>query len=317
MTTYSQQIKVIDESIKQASKSFRHVVPKNSDIKWGTEKVFALDIMRKNKDLRNAMPETLVSALLQAGSMGLSLNPSAGECFLIPRKMSRNDPNSPIIAYASPSYRGLIKTAVDSGAILYGVAEVVYQNDTFNYYGKTKPPEHIVDVKKERGKPIGAYALAELPSGAKIAEWIDKAEIEKIKKLSDNKNGLMWSTFWTQGWCKAVLRRAQKTWPRAKQLNAAIAVLNEHEGIDFDTPPATKSEDHGSKPDLLISEEQSLIIHAKITDNSLNMEIFMNWLSEYYRGIHSIDDLSSGDFQAVCEKIDSSIAAKAKAADNA
>lgn len=307
MSSYQQQIAIIDQSAKQAARQFRHVIPKESDLKWATEKVFALDIMRKSADLRAAIPETQVSALLQAGSMGLTLNPNAGECYLIPRRMKRNDPNSSIIAYASPSYRGLIKTAVDSGAILYGVAEVVYMNDRFEWFGKTKPPIHEVDVKKPRGEPVGAYALAKLPSGDVIPEWMSREEIEKVKGKSDNPGGLMWTEFWTQGWCKAVLRRAQKTWPRSPQLNAAIEVLNEHEGIDLSGAGSPAIDADSVK---LITEDQSLTIHAKITDSFENsdemMKIFLNWLKSYY-GIDSIDELPAEHYQAVIDKITESI----------
>lgn len=315
MSNYDQQIAVLDKSILTASRTFHNVIPADSDIKWGTEKIFASDLMRKNANLRECEPESQVSAILQAGSMGLTLNPAAGECYLIPRAIKKGSDFK--IAYASPSYRGLIKTAVDSGSILYGVAEVVYSKDKFQYYGKTKAPLHIVDVMKSRGTPVGAYALAKLPNGETIPEWMDKAAIMAVKAKSDNPNGLMWTDFWTQGWCKAVLRRAQKTWPRSKQLNTAIQILNDNEGVNFSQAKTPDIEGESFK---LISKEQVFTIDAKIRESFENAEemfnIFMGWIRKYYKYVDELEDLRESDYQDVIDKIDESIKHKQASPDD-
>lgn len=315
MSQYSQQIAVVDQSISTASKKYHNVVPVNSDLKWGTEKVFASDLMRKNKDLRSAIPETQVSAILQAGSMGLTLNPAAGECYLIPRATTKG--GNTFIAYASPSYRGLIKTAVDSGAILYGVAEVVYAKDHFEYFGKTKPPIHIVDVMKPRGEPVGAYALAKLPNGETIPEWMDKDQIMAVKNKSDNPGGMMWNEFWTQGWCKAVLRRAQKTWPRSKQLNTAVQILNDNEGVNFEPGEPSQPDIEGESVKL-ITDDQVLTINNLIKnsfdDSETMMGIFVKWLRTRYSGVYAINDLPAEFYDDVVAKINESINHKKAAA---
>lgn len=306
MSSYDQQIAIIDQSVKTVSRNFHNVIPKDSDIKWATEKVFALDLMRKNKDLRAATPESQQSALLQAGSMGLTLNPAAGECYLIPRALKKG--SNFIVAYASPSYRGLIKAAVDSGAILYGVAEVVYAKDTFKWYGKTKEPYHEADVMKPRGKPVGVYTIAKLPNGEIIPTWMSEQDILAVKAKSDNPNGLMWKEFWMEGWCKAALRRAQKTWPRSKQLNTAIQVLNDNEGISLVQPVAPDIEGEAVK---LITQEQAFTIDSKIRESFENGEemvgVFMDWVKQHYVYVETLEDLHDADYQTVVDKIDLSI----------
>lgn len=289
MTSMQQQLAVIDESIKTAARKFHYAVPKDSDVNWGSEKVFAMDILRKSKDLRNAIPETQVSAILQAGSMGLTLNPSAGECYLIPRKLKSNDPNSPIIAYASPSYRGLIKTAVDSGAILWAAAEVVHYNDKFEYFGKSKPAVHEIDVKRDRGAPIGVHVVAKLPAGGQIDFYMDKERIEKHRNLSDNPNGLMWTTVWQEGWCKTALRTAQKSFPRSERLDRAMEILNEHEGF-----PDLKGEP--DEQELCISLDQSTQIGDLLSETGANKEAMLNWL-----GVGAIEDIPASRYDQVIE----------------
>jgi phage RecT family recombinase len=285
-----QQLAVIEDSIKTAARKFHYAVPKDSDINWGSEKVFAMDILRKSKDLRAALPETQVSAILQAGSMGLTLNPSAGECYLIPRRLKRNDPNSPIIAYASPSYRGLIKTAVDSGAILWAAAEVVHQNDRFEYFGKSKPAIHEVDVKRSRGEPIGVHVVAKLPSGGQMDFYMDKERILKARNMSDNPNGLMWTTFWQEGWCKTALRTAQKSFPRSDRLNRAMEILNEHEGF----PELNKDEEQ----ELCITVDQATVIRDLVKETKANEQAMLNWI-----GVGSIEDIPASKYGQIVEML--------------
>lgn len=291
MTSMKQQLAVIEDSIKTAARKFHYAVPKDSDVNWGSEKVFAMDILRKSKDLRNAIPETQVSAILQAGSMGLTLNPSAGECYLIPRKLKRGDPNSPIIAYASPSYRGLIKTAVDSGAILWAAAEVVHNNDRFEYFGKTKPAIHEIDVKRDRGEPVGVHVVAKLPSGGQMDFYMDKERILKARNMSDNPNGLMWTTFWQEGWCKTALRTAQKSFPRSDRLNMAMEILNEHEGF----PELNKEEEQ----ELCISLDQVTVINDLVKEKGANEQAMLNWL-----GVGAVEDIPASRYGQVIELLE-------------
>lgn len=292
MTYAQQQLAVIEDSIKTVARKYRYAVPDGADINWGSEKVFAMDILRKSKDLRAAIPETQVSAILQAGSMGLTLNPSAGECYLIPRKLKRNDPNSPIIAYASPSYRGLIKTAVDSGAILWAAAEVVHRNDRFEYFGKTKPAIHEIDVKRDRGDPIGVHVTAKLPQGGQIDFYMDKERIMKARNMSDNQNGLMWTTFWQEGWCKTALRTAQKFFPRTDRLNTAMEILNEHEGF-----PALDKQDEEQQ--LCISVDQATVIRDLVAETKANEQAMLNWI-----GVGAIEDIPASRYEQIVKMLE-------------
>jgi len=288
-TNTKQQIATIEKSIASASRKFRHVIPANTDINWGSEKTFALDIMRKSKDLRAAIPETQVSAILQAGSMGLTLNPAAGECYLIPRRMKRTA-DSPIIAYASPSYRGLIKTAIESGSITSATAEVVHRNDKFRYFGKTRMPEHEIDVMRDRGDPVGVVVIAKLPNGDVIPYWYDKERILKAKALSDNPNGLMWTTFWQEGWCKTALRSAQKTFPRGNrsdQLMTAMQILNENEGVTLDSEVS-------DEPELLLSDDQVADLKSLLDEVDVDEGMFLQQVAHRDR----LEDIPASRYHA-------------------
>lgn len=58
-----------------------------------------------------------------------------------------------------------------------------------------------------------------------------------------------------------------------------------------------------------ISEEQALTIHAKITDNELRMDKFMNWMKNAFKsvGAQVIEDIPAEMYQRVIDKLDDTI----------
>jgi len=59
----------------------------------------------------------------------------------------------------------------------------------------------------------------------------------------------------------------------------------------------------------LITEDQSNTLHSKITDNGLNMKLFMGWFTKALK-VNSIDELPACHYDKVLKKIDESIANK-------
>ena len=76
-----------------------HRVKRGDELKWAQEKMFVMQLISDTPKLRECTPTSLASAVLQAGAMGLSLNPLEKHVYLIPRAR---------VATASPSYRGMI-----------------------------------------------------------------------------------------------------------------------------------------------------------------------------------------------------------------
>jgi len=67
-----------------------------------------------------------------------------------------------------------------------------------------------------------------------------------------------------------------------------------------------------SKPIELITEDQANTLHSKITNNGLNMKLFMGWFTKALK-VDSIDQLPAGHYEKVLKKIDESIANKNEA----
>lgn len=281
----------------------------NDDLHFAQEKVFFLDMLnrsaREGKDfgIHNATPDSLSEAFRQAASIGLSFNPQLGHVYLIPRKAKRGDPNSPLIAYASPGYRGLLHLAVLGGAIKYGRAEVVHERDHFRYFGPTKEPEFIAggaattnSLNVKRGAKVGVFCHARTIDGEDLCDMMDAEAVAKVRAKSEMPNSLMWTNFEEEGWKKAILRRASKTWPRAASsalLQRAVEILNDNEwlaGTDDEPPAAVK----------LISETQAMTLHAMLTDAGAEAAVADDRLAALARlfGCVAITDLPAEHFEA-------------------
>ncbi len=189
-------------------------------------------------------PDSLQSAIFNVAAIGISLNPASAYAYLVPRKVNKQ----PSICL-DVSYRGLIKLATDTGVVTAMKAELVYQNDKFDYKGFHEKPDFSAQPFGDRGELIGVYAMAMLVDGGVLVETMTIDEINTIRDDSEAykaalKEGMsswqyttnVWVKFYTEMVKKTVIKRASKTLPpsRGKEImDKAIEVINEHEGIEF------------------------------------------------------------------------------------
>ncbi len=290
------------------------------ELTFAQEKLYVMSMMRRDKNLRSATPDSIADAVLQAASMGLSLNPIRGHCYLICRKARRRRQGEsqseydkvPTFAYASPSYRGLINIPVTSGAIRFARAEVLYKDDHFIYRG----PHHDVEYQLKTDHSaqlekhaVGVFAVARTIHGDYLSEYVPRETIQKIRAMSEIPGAVMWhpDKLWTEGWKKAALRRLYKTLPNAPMaLDVAIDSLNRHEGMD----PANlkRQETTGEAPPeavVIISGDQLNELHATLTDagkSSLTADRWLLRLAKTY-GLDNIKNLPTADFSEALDKI--------------
>lgn len=306
----------LEQLLKPIGNRYRHLSP---NMKWSVERQFALSLIRGSKGLRDAKPESLVDAVLQAASMGLTLNPAAGLCYLIPRKARRmragedraayeNSVRS--IAYASPSYKGLIFLARDQGVITYCATAIVFADEDFKLLGPMTPPRHVqeIDPKKRKEKDaIGVYCTAVMQGGGLLTEYMDREMVLKVRAMSEFPGGSMWdpNKFWTQGWRKAVIRRAWNSWPKSDsgRLMEATQVLNTYEGIVTDVPGDSQPE-----AVALVGEQQITELHAVLTDHGrANPDRDLNRLALRF-GHDKIEAMPLAEYGSALEVLKSSMA---------
>ena len=225
-------------TIAAAKDQFIGIVEANpgTPVEWKREANFAMQQMYKNPhSLSIAMGNkvSLRDAIIQVAAIGITLNPAHQYAYLVPM-------DKEITLFIS--YRGLIKVATDTGSIKWARADVVYENDTFNYYGPAKEPEHVCNPFSDRGAPIGVYCIAKTADGDILCDVMPEEEIQKIKSKSKSATGNKpqyspWNQWPDEMRKKAIIKRASKTWPkteRHEKLDQVIEYINEKEGIDFE-----------------------------------------------------------------------------------
>ena len=147
-------------------------------LQYGDEEIFAMQALTKNDfvfSTANKNPRSVQLAMINVASTGLTLNPAHGYAYLVPRD------NAIVLDI---SYKGLIKIATDTGAILWARAECVHENDRFDYRGPAAMPEIRTDPFRDRGEIIGAYCVAKTAHGDILCEVMDRAALEQVRSAS-------------------------------------------------------------------------------------------------------------------------------------
>lgn len=114
-----------------------------------------------------------------------------------------------------PMLAGIQKRVRNSGEISSIQAHVIYENDKFlSRRGMTETIEHEPLFPGDRGKPIGAYAIAKFKDGSDpVFEVMDHASIERVRKVSRSGGSGPWVQWWDEMARKTVFRRLSKWLP--------------------------------------------------------------------------------------------------------
>ena len=213
-------------------------------VNWDKESLFAMQQLEKNLTLveyARENPQSLADSVNNLATIGLSLNPAEKQAYLVPRKLKGK-----AMVCLDISYQGLLDLAVQSGSILWAKADLIHANDTFKVQiGSVPIHEYEFYPESARGEIVGVYCLVKTPDGAYLTTTMYSQEIDVIRGKAMTKK--VWDEFPKEMTKKACIKNASKTWPNHGLMAKASAILNDHEGIDFDamhdvTPPKSKSE---------------------------------------------------------------------------
>ena len=190
---------------------------------------FANQLIAGNDYLAGCSKQSLAAAVVNVANIGLTLNPAAKLAYLVPRK---NKDKNITEAHLQPSYIGLCQLITQTGSVSNIIAQIVYENDQFtlDLADNERPVIHIPKLRTaERGRVVGAYALATLANGLKQPEWMDIDALYEIRERSESwrsyKAGRIKSCTWQtdegEMMRKTVVRRIYKYLPRGG--NNAVA----------------------------------------------------------------------------------------------
>jgi recombination protein RecT len=142
-----------------------------------------------------------------------------------------------------PMVWGLCKKARNTGEVAKITAHVVFRHDHFRMiYGDDELFEHeapldVPDEDMVEANAIGAYAIATMKDGTKVRAWRHRRHIMLAKAKSKAQDGMLWTTFWEEGWQKTAIRYLNKYLPSSQELQGfAKAAERDDELADMNEP---------------------------------------------------------------------------------
>ncbi|ACA18433.1 RecT protein [Methylobacterium sp. 4-46] len=197
---------VVREQIQSREAEFAAALPAHIPVE--RFKRVLLTAVQNNPDLLKLERRSFFNAAMRAAQDGLL--PDGREGAIV--EFSGRAQWMPMIA-------GIRKKVRNSGEIATWEANVVFENDHFEYQLGDEPKIVHVPVLVNRGKPVAAYSIAVLKSGERSREVMTVEEIEKVRKVSRAKSGGPWSQWWEEMARKTVARRHSKVLPLSSDLD--------------------------------------------------------------------------------------------------
>jgi len=211
----------------------------------------ALICISQNQVLQKCSPASLFLCVVDAAELGLDFTKAKGHAYMVP---FFNNKKGVYEAQFMPGYRGLIDLARRSGSVKKIEAHLVYEKDKFSLkYGVESTIIHEPLLIGDRGKVIGAYAVAFFADTLPQFEYMTAADIDAIKARSKAATKGPWVTDSGEMQRKTPIRRLSKLIPISPDYqdkwDKAIEADNKAIGL-IDVDIATPLED-GEKTRML------------------------------------------------------------------
>ncbi len=170
----------------------------------------ALTALTRTPKLADCTQESLMRCLLDLSAYGIEpdgrrahLIPYGNQCTLI------------------LDWKGLAELAMRSGIISKLHADIVCENDVFDY-NLGEIVQHKIDFKEPRGAMYAAYAMAVTKDGPVFVAVLNKEEIDGIRKRSKSGNSGPWQTDYNEMAKKTAFRRLAKWLPLSAEFRDAV-----------------------------------------------------------------------------------------------
>jgi len=185
----------------------------------------------RNPQLLLCTQASIFETITRAAELGLDLSGTLGEAYPVPFKKKNGD-RFEMQAQLIPGYRGLAKLARQSGDVARLEAEAVYANDHFTYRkGSDFKVEFRPALTGDRGILIGFYAYCKFKDGSEQADYMTKAEVDKVRAISKSGEHGPWKDFYEEMGKKTVFRRLSKWLPLSSE---KFAQALEIDAADYD-----------------------------------------------------------------------------------
>jgi recombination protein RecT len=199
------------QSLTAMSKEFQAALP--SHIKPERFQRVVLTVVQLQPGLLSADRKSLLAACLNCAKDGLV--PDGREAALV---LYGNR-----VQYL-PMFTGIQKRIRNSGDVASIEAHVIHENDTFVIRrGLDSTIEHLPLFPGDRGKIIGAYAIAKFKDGSDpVFEVMDLDAIERVRKVSKSGGSGPWVQWYEEMARKTVFRRLAKWLPMDAEIDTLL-----------------------------------------------------------------------------------------------
>jgi recombination protein RecT len=157
----------------------------------------AISAITRIPKLADCTPESVMACMMTCSELGIE--PDGRRAHLIPFGK---------VCTLIVDYKGLVELAKRSGDVSNIHAQVVCENDVFEY--DTGEITHKIDFRRERGDMYAVYCIINFKDGGKHAEVMTRGEVDRIRQRSRAGNNGPWVTDYQEMSKKTVFRRASK-----------------------------------------------------------------------------------------------------------
>lgn len=187
----------------------------------------ALSAVSANPKLAETTPQSFLAAMMTAAQLGMEVNTPLGHAYLIPYR------NHGVMECSFQlGYKGLLDLVYRSGDVSTVQAQVVYENDTFEYSFGLEPTLRHVPAKKDRGEPTHVYAVFRTKDGGYGFEVMSMEDVKAhAKRYSKSFGTGPWQTNFEEMAKKTVLKRCLKYAPMKTEF---FRSMNRDETISTD-----------------------------------------------------------------------------------
>lgn len=276
-TVYERAKEVVGNALSNRQVSGRFSKLKKKGIRFEQEKQAALThICRSIKSAEAATenPESVIEAVIESASIGLTLYPPLGYAYLTPQYAAGR--NNIVLVVG---YRGLEYLAKKSGTVKQITTELVYANDTFRR-GMNKDGSTFVEFEQargDRGKLEGGYCRAFLANDTMHVEWMDSDELagcEAAAAAKQNGTPASWSgAFRGEMQKKCIVRRAAKHWILEDEFIRLMALMDKLDPMDFD-----KTNEEEAPAVVPLSEDHKREIVEKLAELAVDGYKAAGWI---------------------------------------
>jgi recombination protein RecT len=252
-----------------------------------------------NPTLAQCDTASKIRAIDESARLGIEVGGPLAQGYLIPYNENRfvdGQWQKVMTAHFQLGYRGLIMLARRSNTIKTISAEVVYDNDVFEVeLGLVRKITHKIDIRKERGEPIGYYCIVELTNGGVQFGVMSKKDVEnhrdkfsKAHKQKKENELSVWDKYFDAMALKTVIIKTLKLCPISVEALEAVQREEQRDNpdipdsisidanVNFDEPAPQAQSNETQKLQQLqkIPESKPTVVQPSRNDIPEEMDIF-------------------------------------------